>query len=66
MKRDKQKQLIIEMMQEDEKLGLYQKGTGIISRIGKFIDSNRELIVLLITYICAIGLLIILSMNVSL
>jgi hypothetical protein len=49
MKKDKQKQLIIEMMQEDEKLGIYQKRTGIISRIGKFIDSNREIIVLVIT-----------------
>jgi hypothetical protein len=39
MKKNKQKELIIEMMQEDEKLGLYQKGPGIIKSLVKFIDS---------------------------
>ena len=56
MKKNKQKQLIIEMMQEDEKLGLYQKEMGIRSRIRKFIDSSDEIWVLIIAYILTIGL----------
>ena len=56
MKKNKQKQLIIEMMQEDEKLGLYQKETGIRSRIRKFIDSSDEIWVLIVAYLLTIGL----------
>jgi hypothetical protein len=56
MKKNKQKQLIIEMMQDDEKLGLYQKEMGIRSRIRKFIDSSDEIWVLIIAYLFTIGL----------
>jgi hypothetical protein len=56
MKKNKQKQLIIEMMQEDEKLGLYQKEMGIRSRIRKFIDSSDEIWVLIVAYLLTIGL----------
>jgi hypothetical protein len=56
MKKNKQKQLIIEMMQEDEKLGLYQKEMGIRSRIRKFIHSSDEIWVLIIAYLFTIGL----------
>jgi hypothetical protein len=43
-----------------------KKRVGIISRIGKFIDSNKEIIGLLLAYILSIGLLLWWSTNVSL
>jgi hypothetical protein len=62
----KQKDIIIEIMQEDEKLGLYPKGPGIKSRIQKFIDSIDETYTLILAYLIAIGLLLWWSTNVSL
>jgi hypothetical protein len=43
-----------------------KKGLGLISRIRKFIDSNKEIIGLLLAYILSIGLLLWWSVNVSL
>jgi hypothetical protein len=57
----KQKDIIIEMMQEDENLGLYQKGPGIISRIGKFIDSADPIYPLIVAYLLTIVLFILIE-----
>jgi hypothetical protein len=43
-----------------------KKGQGIISRIGKFIDSIDEIYTIILAYLIAIGLLVWWSTNVSL